>query len=71
MLEGEFFCICDQEWCWCTNLVDELDKPCDECAKGTHVPSPSVRVFNRQTCLACAAGIPGRHPDATGTHLNG
>ena len=35
-----FFCICDEEWCWCTNKVPTLDTACEECEDGHHKMEP-------------------------------
>ena len=35
-----FFCICDEEMCFCTHMVDEPEKACEDCAAGKHVWSP-------------------------------
>lgn len=40
----DLLCICDEEWCYCTNRV-HVDEPtypapeiaCDDCANGRHV----------------------------------
>jgi hypothetical protein len=37
-----FFCICDEEWCWCANEVPTLDTPCRDCADGKHVMTPKT-----------------------------
>jgi hypothetical protein len=42
------FCVCSEEWCWCSNRVSVIlprgtnevragDFPCPECAEGHHV----------------------------------
>jgi hypothetical protein len=35
-----YFCICDEEWCWCMHLVATLDTPCADCVAGKHVMEP-------------------------------
>lgn len=48
------YCVCDNEWCWCTNRVEaeiDTDNPpaaapdvaCAECAAGRHVPDLGSR----------------------------
>ena len=32
-----FFCICDEEWCYCTNEVATEEEACPSCANGAHV----------------------------------
>jgi len=39
-----YFCICDEEMCWCANRVVSLDMACRDCKNGDHVmtaPTPS------------------------------
>ena len=35
--ELPFFCVCDEEWCWCMNRVATLDTGCADCDEGKHV----------------------------------
>jgi len=35
-----YFCICSEEWCWCTNRVGTPEEACPTCASGTHVMDP-------------------------------
>ena len=35
-----FFCICDEEMCWCTNMVAHPDEACAKCKNGEHVMEP-------------------------------
>ena len=64
-----YFCICDEEWCWCSNRVATPEEACPDCRGGKHVmdPPPSLPT-NPRNCAMCAAGVPGRHPDRGGTH---
>ena len=38
-----FFCICEEEWCWCTNTVPTNDTPCDACSEGVHIMEPPTQ----------------------------
>lgn len=35
-----FFCICDEEWCWCSNRVATPEEACPDCRGGKHVMDP-------------------------------
>ena len=64
-----FFCICDEEMCYCITTVPVFDTPCDECRAGKHVMDYPVPLpTSARNCAMCAAGVPGRHPDRGGTH---
>jgi hypothetical protein len=37
-----FLCVCEREWCWCTNRVPTLDTPCFMCLEGSHQEHPDT-----------------------------
>jgi hypothetical protein len=35
-----FLCVCDREWCYCTNRVMTQNAPCYMCLEGAHQEAP-------------------------------